>query len=214
MDADAHATCNAVTSGRATNHISVQTRAIDPQHAINDRGFAGISFIIMPTHDAILDVLRTIPDPEMPISIVDLGIVERVDIDGCRAAIDILPTFVGCPALSMIEEQVREKVQVLPGIETVDVQFIFDPPWTVDRITDAGRASLKEHGVTVPERGMKLHHPQTTIELRTSAIPCPFCESTRTRLDSPFGPTRCRMIYYCEQCKNSFEHLKRIAANP
>jgi ring-1,2-phenylacetyl-CoA epoxidase subunit PaaD len=172
----------------------------------------------------VLDVLRTIPDPEMPVSIVDLGLIENIRIDngahqsrdrqGAAIEIDLLPTFIGCPALEMIAGDVRAKVGQLPGVESVDVNWRFDPPWSVDRITSEGRRSLREHGVTVPEHGSHLHvaghdAPQS-VRLRTSAVPCPFCGSKSTYLDSPFGPTRCRTIYYCEGCRNSFEHLKRL----
>ncbi len=166
--------------------------------------------------EAIMDVLREIHDPEMPISIVDLGLVEniRVESNGEAAgvSIDILPTFVGCPALPMIENEIRTKVGAVEGVGEVSVQFIYDPPWTVDRISDEGRQSLAAHGVTVPEHGSKLDVPGhgSTVELRTSAIACPFCGSNETRLDSQFGPTRCRMIYYCETCRNAFEHMKRV----
>ena len=173
-----------------------------------------------------MDVLRTIPDPEMPISIVDLGLVESVRVkppmesagrtngSSQTIEIDLLPTFIGCPALDMIAGDVRAKVAKLPGVERVDVNWLFDPAWSVDRISANGRESLREHGVTVPDQGNRLHvaaheAPQT-ITLRTSAVPCPFCRSHATYLDSPFGPTRCRTIYYCESCKNSFEHLKRV----
>ncbi len=166
--------------------------------------------------NTIMDVLREIPDPEMPISIVELGLVEDVRIetngDSAVVSIAILPTFVGCPALPMIENEIRTKVGAIKGVGEVSVQFIYDPPWSVDRISDEGRQSLAAHGVTVPEHGSKLDVPghSSTVELRTSAIACPFCGSNETRLDSPFGPTRCRMIYYCESCKNSFEHMKRV----
>ena len=166
--------------------------------------------------EAIMDVLREIPDPEMPISIVDLGLVEDVRIgtngDIAGVSIDVLPTFVGCPALPMIENEIRTKVGAVEGVGEVAVQFIYDPPWSVDRISDEGRQSLAAHGVTVPEHGSKLDVPGHggKVELRTSAIACPFCGSNETRLDSPFGPTRCRMIYYCETCRNSFEHMKRV----
>jgi ring-1,2-phenylacetyl-CoA epoxidase subunit PaaD len=210
-----------------------------------------------PDRDAILDVLRTIPDPEMPISIVDLGLVEDVRVgppslegppgtgegvvegnddrspsgnsrssthpltpslpgrgDTTVVTIDLLPTFIGCPALEMIAGDVRAKVSRLPGVSEVRVNWLFDPPWSVDRITPAGRTSLKEHGVTVPDHGSHLHVPAhdapQSVALRTSAIPCPFCGSSSTYLDSPFGPTRCRTIYYCESCRNSFEHMKRL----
>jgi ring-1,2-phenylacetyl-CoA epoxidase subunit PaaD len=114
----------------------------------------------------------------------------------------------------MIAGDVRAKVGAMPGVESVTVNWLHDPPWSVDRISAAGRTALREHGVTVPERGSHLHvaghaSPETVV-LRTSAVPCPFCGSGSTYLDSPFGPTRCRTIYYCTSCRNSFERLKRI----
>ncbi len=156
----------------------------------------------MVTTEAILKVLRTIDDPEMPISIVDLGLIEDVAIDDGNVTIRVLPTFVGCPALPMIADDITSKVDALAGVGQTNVRFVYDPPWSVDRISAEGRASLKSHGVTVPAPG--------AVELRTSAIPCPFCGSDRTTLDSMFGPTRCRMIYYCNGCRNSFEHMKQV----
>jgi ring-1,2-phenylacetyl-CoA epoxidase subunit PaaD len=167
----------------------------------------------------IMDVLETIPDPEMPVSIVDLGLIEHVaivpDDGGTRVLIDVLPTFVGCPALDMIRGDIEAKIGDMDGVDRVDVTFKNDPPWSVDRITDEGRRTLREHGVTVPARGNTLDVPGHasrggTVELRTSAIPCPFCGSSHTRLESSFGPTRCRMICYCDTCRNTFEHLKRV----
>jgi ring-1,2-phenylacetyl-CoA epoxidase subunit PaaD len=155
-----------------------------------------------------MDVLRTIPDPEMPISIVDLGLIEAVEVNGAgTVSIVVLPTFVGCPALEMIEQDITRRVGGLDGVDDVDVSFVHDPPWSVDRITTAGRDSLREHGVTVPHA---TGPSAQTVDLRTSAVPCPFCSARDTRLDSAFGPTRCRMIYYCEACRNTFEHMKRV----
>jgi ring-1,2-phenylacetyl-CoA epoxidase subunit PaaD len=180
------------------------------------------------TRECIISVLRTIPDPEMPISIVDLGLVESIRVKppmasaGCanqspqNVEIDLLPTFIGCPALDMIAGDIRAKISKLPDVDRVEVNWVFDPAWSVDRITAAGRESLREHGVTVPPPGsgnrlpVAAHEAPKTITLRTSAVPCPFCGSHATYLDSPFGPTRCRTIHYCESCKNSFEHLKRV----
>jgi len=175
--------------------------------------------VMPPPRDDIVDVLRTIDDPEMPISIVDLGIVEDVVVEpaegGAAIHVTVLPTFVGCPALPMIREEIESKVGAVEGVASVEVTFTNDPPWTVDRITEAGRAQLREHGVTVPVRGA-MHGedsggaPSATVTLTTSIVPCPFCGSTHTHLDSAFGPTRCRMIYYCDACRNSFEHMKKV----
>jgi len=170
----------------------------------------------MATIDDIRNVLKTIDDPEMPISIVDLGLVEDIVIDdasrdGQHIDVTILPTFVGCPALDMIRDDIRTALRRLAGVAGVEVTFIHDPPWNVDRITDAGRERLRAHGVTVPARGRELRRPGgAAIAVRTSAIPCPFCNSSETELDSPFGPTRCRSIVYCRACRNSFEHMKRV----
>lgn len=207
----------------------------------------------MVTTEAIWDSLRTINDPEMPISIVDLGLVEAVRLepsaratetaragagdlrcnppatgesaDGVRVIIDVLPTFVGCPALPMIGDEIRMKVGRLSGVRGVEVRFIFDPPWSVDRITPAGRASLERHGVTVPDSSAPSSSPSPRAaglpDRPTCAAPpliqlgqadgpnCPYCGSDRVTLDSPYGPTRCRMIYYCAACRNAFEHMKR-----
>jgi ring-1,2-phenylacetyl-CoA epoxidase subunit PaaD len=211
----------------------------------------------VPTRDEILAVLATIPDPEMPISIVDLGIVEDVRIAedvridspsllegggegvggvpspgpgsvtssrsthpptasvearGSVAIITLLPTFVGCPALDMIRNTVLAKVGALPGVDHVEVNFVHDPPWSADRITESGRASLRAHGVQVPDRGPLRAPPSIgAIPLTVSApVPCPFCDSTNTTMESAFGPTRCRAIFYCNDCRNSFENIKRL----
>lgn len=171
----------------------------------------------MVTQEAVLEVLRTINDPEMPISIVDLGIVENVKIEapacevaltprketrpGARVSIDLLPTFIGCPALHAIEEQIRQRVSALAGVAQTEVYFRFDPPWTVDRISERGKEALRQFGVTVPD------------EKQPASPPCPFCGSTEVHLESPFGPTRCRMIYYCDSCRNSFEHMKSVGSS-
>ncbi len=163
-----------------------------------------------PTSQSTVDqriwtILAGIDDPEMPISIVDLGIIERVELDGSTARIFVTPTFTGCPALQMIDEQIVQAVGALPEISEVEIELVFDPPWRADRITPAGRERLRAHGVTVP--GSKF--VQLNLA-RDEAVACPFCNSQDTRLDSPFGPTRCRMIYYCDACRNSFEHIKAI----
>jgi ring-1,2-phenylacetyl-CoA epoxidase subunit PaaD len=134
--------------------------------------------------------------------------------------VDLLPTFIGCPALEMIAGDVRARIGRLPGVSTVNVNWLFDPPWTVDRISRAGRESLSRHGVSVPEKGSRLPvaghiigaDGLPRVRLATSSVPCPYCGSRSTTPESHFGPTRCRMIYYCQACRNSFEQMKRVGA--
>ena len=163
--------------------------------------------------EAINAALATVPDPELPCSILDLGLVEHIELEAGRVCIQLLPTFTGCPALDMIAEDVRTTVGALPGIDSCDVTWVFAPPWTTDRITDNGRKSLQAHGVTVPEHGPMQPAGDGTTPLRTSAIPCPWCGSANTRLESPFGPTRCRTIQYCDDCQNTFEDMKRLSGD-
>ncbi len=155
----------------------------------------------MVTRQDILEVLKTIDDPEMAINIVDLGLVDKVELneDG-SLSIDILPTFVGCHALPVIEGQIRQRLAGLPGVKSVEVYTRYSPPWKVDRITPAGRERLRSHGIAVPESQSE-EHPR-----------CPWCGSTSVREESPFGPTRCRTIWYCDSCRNPFEQLKRVSS--
>ncbi len=162
----------------------------------------------------VRDALATIPDPEMPISIVDLGMVHAVRLDAARGTVevDILPTFVGCPALDVIRERIGRTLSGLDGVVAVHVRFVHDPPWTPDRISDAGRESLRRFGVVVPPRGA---HPRSqAVPLTVGGEPprpaCPFCGSDNVRLESRFGPTRCKMIWYCAGCRNSFEQIKPV----
>ena len=160
----------------------------------------------------ILDVLGTIPDPEMPISITDLGLIEDIAIEGDAVHITVLPTFIGCFALPVIAENIETKLSELNKVESVEVSFTNDPPWSIDRITDAGRASLAEHGISVPEHGSICHSETSSppVELRISAVLCPWCKSTETALTSPFGPTRCKSIHFCNACRQPFERMKKV----
>jgi ring-1,2-phenylacetyl-CoA epoxidase subunit PaaD len=160
----------------------------------------------------IFEVLQTIPDPEMPISITDLGLIESVQITDANVHVGLLPTFIGCFALPAIAEEIKQKVGQIDGVEDVTVDLINDPPWSTDRITDGGRASLAEHGISVPEGASPCCSSTKTehVELTTSAIPCPWCNSRETTLTSPFGPTRCKTIHFCNACRQPFERMKKL----
>lgn len=166
----------------------------------------------MVTNEEIFQVLGTIPDPEMPISITDLGLIEQVSVDDTTIRVTVLPTFIGCFALPVIANNIEQKLSALKGVTSVEVNFIHDPPWSTDRITDEGRASLAQHGIAVPESGAICCHEEETdvVELQTSAIPCPWCHSRETTITSPFGPTRCKSIHFCNACRQPFERMKRV----
>lgn len=164
-------------------------------------------------HEEIWDTLRQIPDPELPISIVDLGIIHEVEADQGHVRVTMLPTFVGCPALNVVQDEIRRKLGQLAGVRRVTVDVRYAPPWTPDRMSDEGRRTLKTLGVGVPERssciGQRVEAGRATKP--PAPVPCPWCESTDTVMSSPFGPQRCRMIYYCNTCKKPFEQFKALS---
>jgi ring-1,2-phenylacetyl-CoA epoxidase subunit PaaD len=154
---------------------------------------------------AIRAEVASIPDPELPVvTIGELGILGRVEAGPDQVRVELHPTFVACPATELIREAVVARLHgVVPGTP-VEIALVFDPPWTSDRITDAGRAHLTAAGIAPPGRAgsgpISLDQP----------VPCPFCGSTRTRLESAFGPTLCRAVRWCPDCRQPFEQLKTI----
>lgn len=154
----------------------------------------------------VWEALRGVTDPEIPVlSILDLGIIADVRIDSEGVTVELTPTFAGCPALDMIRDDIKEAVAKL-GDNRVTVNIVYDPPWTTDRITEAGRRTLKEFGLAPP--GKRCEGGSSVPDLESVA--CPFCDSTDTELESLFGPTLCRSIHYCRGCLQSFEHFKAV----
>jgi ring-1,2-phenylacetyl-CoA epoxidase subunit PaaD len=148
-----------------------------------------------PTAADVRSALADVADPEIPVvSVVDLGIVDRVVVEDGRIAVDLLPTFVGCPALEMIEAAVVQRLSSF-GLP-LDVAFARRVPWTSDRITAAGRSHLRAAGIAPPAE--------------PADVRCPWCESASVVMDSAFGPTQCRSLFYCRDCRQPFEALKQI----
>lgn len=101
----------------------------------------------VPTETAVRDALRSVTDPEYPLSIVDLGMVYGIRIAGTAVHLAMTFTSIGCPAIDMLLHDVREAVTAVPGVSDLTVEVVWDPPWTKDRITDRGRRVLATYGV-------------------------------------------------------------------
>jgi ring-1,2-phenylacetyl-CoA epoxidase subunit PaaD len=159
------------------------------------------------TADRVWSALAEIPDPEIPtISIVDLGVVREVEVENGHVRVEFTPTFLGCPALEVMRDQMAERIREL-GAEP-DVQVILDDSWSTDRITPAGREKLRASGFA-PPAPREAAAPKL-VQLQTGAFKCPYCGSTETRLENIFGPTPCRSLRYCESCRQPFEQFKTI----
>jgi ring-1,2-phenylacetyl-CoA epoxidase subunit PaaD len=170
----------------------------------------------LPLESVVRARLAEVDDPEIPgVSIVELGLVYRVQTSPGSIEVELLPTFVGCPALDVIQATVSDRLADLAP--SVDVHFTFDVPWTSERISEAGRAALRGRGYAPP-----ILSPGSDPEARARrALPllplismpiaeCPFCGSRRATLENAFGPTLCRAIYYGADCRQPFEQLKAV----
>ena len=161
----------------------------------------------MVTSDEVWSALAEIPDPEIPvISLVDLGVVREVEVEDGRVRVAFTPTFLGCPATEAMRAAMEERIRHL-GVEP-EVDVVLDDSWSTDRITPEGREKLRQSGFAPPPpRGSA--GPQL-VQLQTGTFRCPYCGSTRTRLENIFGPTPCRSLRYCDSCRQPFEQFKTI----
>ena len=161
----------------------------------------------MVTAEAVWSALAEVEDPEIPVvSLVDLGVIRDVQVDGDRVHVEFTPTFLGCPALEYMRSRMEERISEL-GAEA-DVEVVVDDSWSTDRITPAGREKLREAGFAPPPP-RQAGGPQL-VQLQRSGFRCPYCGSTETRLENIFGPTPCRSIRYCASCRQPFEQFKTI----
>jgi ring-1,2-phenylacetyl-CoA epoxidase subunit PaaD len=157
------------------------------------------------TEEKILHWLEGVKDPEIPVlSLIDLGVITGVDIVDSHVKVSMTPTFAGCPAIDYMKKDV---IRVLheKGIENVEVEVSFKSQWNSNMITDKGRKALEEFGLAPPPR----HDFIIDIDI-LQHVKCPYCRSEDTEVKSPFGPTLCRSIHYCNGCKQAFEQFKPI----
>lgn len=147
----------------------------------------------------LTDAARAVPDPEYPdVSIGALGIFEYVrEAEPGRYVIGLVPTVTSCPALDVIRRDVTQAAQaVLTQHEmagAVQVRFLHEPAWSTSRISPEARSFLAR---------------EYTVAVRTTAHrtpPCARCGATGLRLESAFGATKCRSVYWCAQCRNPVE---------
>jgi ring-1,2-phenylacetyl-CoA epoxidase subunit PaaD len=156
---------------------------------------------------AVWKALAEIPDPEIPvISLVELGVVRDVEVDDGRVRVEFTPTFLGCPALEVMRDQMAKKVRELGG--EPEIQVITDDSWSTDRITSEGREKLRASGFA-PPAPREPGGPQL-VQLERGSFRCPYCGSIDTRLENIFGPTPCRSLRYCASCRQPFEQFKTL----
>ncbi len=150
---------------------------------------------------AVLAVLCTVPDPEIPVvSVVELGIVRGVRAE--PPAVLITPTYTGCPATLAIEQSIRVALDAA-GFTGVPIETVLSPPWTTDWITDLGRRQLKDYGIAPPPKGS-----EARLLRAREVVECPRCGGTDTVEVSRFGSTPCKALWRCRSCLEPFDRFK------
>ena len=159
---------------------------------------------MMLSKEQLLDALQTVPDPEIPsVSIVDLGIITSLEIEDQQVKVTMTPTFVGCPAIEVMKQGVEDVLKKLCSQYSVTVNY--DIPWDSNRISEKGRQALKEFGLAPPP----VYDTVLSLEI-LHMVSCPYCNSQNTYMQTPFGPTLCRSIHYCNSCLQAFEQFKPV----
>lgn len=153
----------------------------------------------------IWNYLNEIPDPEVPvINIVELGIARDVQTVNDKVIVSITPTYSGCPAMKVIENDIvtllKEK-----GISEVEIKMVYKPVWTTDWLTDEAKEKLRIYGIAPPEKSTS---DKSVLSLNPKTIRCPRCNSVNTSLISQFGSTACKALYRCNDCKEPFDYFK------
>jgi ring-1,2-phenylacetyl-CoA epoxidase subunit PaaD len=151
--------------------------------------------------DRIMAVLDSVPDPEIPaVSVTDLGIVRGIRSQ--PLAVQITPTYTGCPATLAIESAIRLALDQA-GFADIAIETVLSPPWTTDSITARGRERLHAYGIAPPPAG----NGGTSLR-GDQPVSCPRCGSLKTREVSRFGSTPCKALWRCLDCHEPFDRFK------
>jgi len=154
------------------------------------------------------EVLDRVVDPEIPVlTVLDLGIVRELGVSGGVVEVVITPTYSGCPATHVIEQDIRRAL-ANAGFAAARIRTSLSPAWTTDWISAAGREKLRKFGIAPPGAGA----PARIAFFRADAarIDCPHCGSTDTERLAAFGSTACKALYRCRDCREPFDYFKPI----
>ncbi len=154
----------------------------------------------------IREALDQVMDPEIPmLSVIDLGIIPEIQVKDAFITVFMTPTFSGCPAIHVMQKNISDKIHETWPDYAVEVKVDFERQWSSNLISEKGREALKNFELTPPKKYTGEFDPET---LKDAA--CPRCGSHNTTLQSPFGPTLCRSVHYCFDCKQNFQQFKPL----
>ncbi|NND95022.1 MAG: phenylacetate-CoA oxygenase subunit PaaJ [Flavobacteriales bacterium] len=156
---------------------------------------------IEPEIKAILD---TVHDPEVPVlTVIDMGIMRKMERDDDHVIIHISPTYSGCPAMDTISDDLKAAFSKHDMV--AEVKLVLSPAWTTDDMTEEGKRKLEKYGIAPPV-GETADKAALTGE--SNQISCPRCKSKNTKMISAFGSTACKALFQCNDCLEPFDYFK------
>ena len=139
------------------------------------------------------------------LSVVELGVVRDAQVEGDKVTVTITPTYSGCPALHLMETEIRAALESA-GVREVEIRTVYAPAWTTEWIPPEAREKLRAYGIAPP--GAAPESGPIVLGPTVRTVTCPFCGSTNTTRESEFGPTACKSLHVCNSCRQPFEHFK------
>jgi ring-1,2-phenylacetyl-CoA epoxidase subunit PaaD len=156
---------------------------------------------------AVWNMLRRVPDPEIPVlNVVEMGIVRSVEVKDNNVLVGITPTYSGCPAMDVIGDEIK-RILLQNGFAEVSVKYMLSPAWTTDWLTDEAREKLRQYGIAPPEHSTA---EKAALHGAGKTVLCPRCKSAHTHMISNFGSTACKALWQCDDCKEPFDYFKCI----
>ena len=149
--------------------------------------------------EKILSILEKVSDPEVPVlTVLDLGIIRKIDFENGGPVITVTTTYSGCPATDVINTDIR--ITLLEhGYKNIHIKNQLSPPWTTDWMSEEGKRKLQQYGIAPPDK---------RFAIPKDGVGCPQCHSSNTRLISEFGSTACKALYQCRDCQEPFDYFK------
>jgi len=145
---------------------------------------------------ALEAALAKVEDPEIPVTLLDLGVLRGVSVEGTRVLVRLRPTRLGCPGRNNMERDVAAAVKAVDPSLTAEVDWEL-LPWRERDVRPAGKAALKESGYAV---------------LLGGPARCPYCASENVRSDGEFGGALCKVPYTCRACGSTFDAMRSALA--
>lgn len=152
----------------------------------------------------LISILNQVSDPEIPVlTIMDMGVVRSAIIENDEVIVTITPTYSGCPAMDVIEEDIISAFKN-EGYKA-KVELVLSPAWTTDWITDKGRKALEDYGIAAP---LDTEADKEVLLGNKKLVKCTNCGSKNTKLVSQFGSTACKALFKCDDCQEPFDYFK------